>query len=160
MVGTVRNQIRWSNERKVKYSMLGQFEIEGGVTHSDTKIKRAASTPGFSSLSLQSYSRFPSTSFPLYRPELAHSIYDLPMFSPNVTPTSEDATYEEMSAQIASYSRTLFEFTLRLWSESRKRAEEIQKLEEAAAKLDLSRPPQVRTGSMRSAHRADANSQQ
>jgi hypothetical protein len=79
------------------------------------------------------------------------------MFSPHVTPTTEEAAYEETSAQLASYSRTLFEFTLRLWSESRRRAEEVQKLEEAAASLNLSRPPQVRTGSVRSVRKVDAN---
>ena len=82
------------------------------------------------------------------------------MFSPRMTPTSEDPAYEEMSAQLATYSRGLFEFTLRLWSESRKRAEEVQKLEGSAYGLSLSPPPQVRTRSVRSVREVDANSQQ
>lgn len=68
--------------------------------------------------------------------------------------------YDETSMQLATYSRTLFEFTLRLWSESRKRAEELQRLEESAAILNLSRPPQVRTGSVKSTREVDADNQQ
>ena len=81
------------------------------------------------------------------------------MFSPPVTPPG-NAACEEMSTQLATYSRTLFEFTLRLWSESRKRAEDLQKLEDSAAIFNFSRPPQVRIGSVRSIHEADTNSQQ
>lgn len=69
------------------------------------------------------------------------------MLSSHVTPVTRDAAYEEMSAQLATYSRTVFEFTLRLWSESRRRAEEIQKLEESTANFKLSLAPQVRIGS-------------
>lgn len=75
------------------------------------------------------------------------------MFTSQVAPASGDAAYEKVSAQLAIYSQTLFQFTLRLWSESRKRAEELQKMEEA-----LYRPPQVRTGSVRSTLEVDANS--
>lgn len=64
------------------------------------------------------------------------------MFSSHLTPAPEDVAYEEITAQLATYSRDLFEFTLRLWSESRKRAEEVRRLEESAASLNLSRPPQ------------------
>ena len=83
-----------------------------------------------------------------------------PMFASHAAPSSGEATCEEMSSQLAIYSRTVFEFTLRLWSESRKRAEDLQKLEESAAVLNLSRPSQVRTGSVRSVHEVDTNSQQ
>jgi hypothetical protein len=94
-------------------------------------------------------------------PELVRSTaYPFPMFSSLATPASGEAAYEEMSTQLAIYSQTLFEFTLRLWSESRKRAEELQRLEESAAVLNLYRPPQVRTGSVRSARKVDPNSQQ
>jgi hypothetical protein len=120
------------------------------VSHSDTKIKRPGFVLFLSLLSLP-LCHFPP---PLNRSKLAHSIhYSPPMSSPQVSPGTEDAAYEETSAQLASYSRTLFKFTLQLWSESRRRAEELQKLEEAAASLKLSRPPQVRTRSVRSAHR-------
>ena len=78
------------------------------------------------------------------------------MFTSQVTPASGGVAYEEMSAQLAIYSRTLFQFTLRLWSESRKRAEELEKSEISA----FYRPPQVRTGSMRSTVEVDANSPQ
>lgn len=93
-------------------------------------------------------------------PDLAHATFYPTMYPPHVTPAPEDAAYEETTAQLATYSRGLFEFTLRLWSESRKRAEEIQRLKDSAASLNLSPLPQVRTGSMRSVHEADANSQQ
>ena len=82
------------------------------------------------------------------------------MLASHLTPQAGETVYRETSAQLAVYSRTLFEFTLRLWSESRKRAEELQRSEESAAIFNLSRPPQVRTGSMRSTHEVDANSQQ
>jgi hypothetical protein len=82
------------------------------------------------------------------------------MFSSHVAAASGDVGYEETSAQLAMYSRTLFEFTLRQWSESRKRAEELRRLEESAMFLNLSRPPQVRTGSVRSAREVDANNPQ
>lgn len=83
------------------------------------------------------------------------------MLSSQLAPVSGDAaSYTETSAQLAIYSRTLFEFTLRLWSESRKRAEEIRKSEESAAIFNFPRAPQVRTGSMRSVHEAHTNSQQ
>jgi len=107
--------------------------------------------PPFSSASLPA--RAWSTP-PLYHTTL--------MLSHHLTPEPGQAAYRETSAQLAVYSRTLFEFTLRLWSESRRRAEELRKLEESAAilNLTLSRPSQVRTGSMRSTHNVDANSQQ
>ena len=83
---------------------------------------------------------------PLYlsRPK-AGTLYHLPMLSSPITPKSRDAAACEEtseSARRATYSRTLFEFTLRLWSESRRRAEELRKLEESAVVLNLSRPPQ------------------
>lgn len=139
-------EIRFGGAAAAGCGRLSEFEI-GVESHSDTKIKRTAFVSFFPHL-------------PLYCLELARSIYCFQMFSPHLTPTSEDAAYEETSAQLATYSRTLFAFTLRLWSESRRRAEEIQKLQEAAANLSLSRPPQVRTGSVRSVLKVDVNRQQ
>ena len=129
-----------------------------GFAYAATKIKRI----GFDSplpFSLQIPLSLLLRPFALYCPELAHTTFYPAMFSSHLTPAPEDVAYEEITAQLATYSRGLFEFTLRLWSESRKRAEEVQRLEESAASLDLSRPPQARTGSVRSAHEVDANSQ-
>jgi len=96
----------------------------------------------------------------LSRPEVSVHHTTTSMLSSHLTPEPGAAAYRETSAQLAIYSRAVFEFTLRLWSESRKRAEELRRLEESAAILNLSLPPQVRTGSMRSAHKVDTNSQQ
>lgn len=134
---------------------VSQFEIKVGPSHKRTPDKtrlHSLSLPCPPSLS-RSYIR-PSLSV---HPALAHSLSPtITMFTSHFAQPSSDVAIEEMSAQLAVYSRTLFQFTLRLWSESRKRAEELQKMEESAS----SRPSQVRTGSVRSIPEVDANTPQ
>lgn len=126
---------------------LTQFEIGWSVASVPIPNKMTESTP-FSSLSLQIPPSHPPPPLSFFIcPELARLTNYRPMLSSHVTPVTRDAAYEEMSAQLATYSRTVFEFTLRLWSESRRRAEEIQKLEESTANFKLSLAPQVRIGS-------------
>lgn len=135
---------------------VSQFEIRVEPSHKRIPNKtRLHSLSPFSFLS-RSHVR-PSLPRLLCHLELAHSLpSSTTMFTSHVVQPSRDAAYEETSTQLAIYSRTLFQFTLRLWSESRKRAEELQKIEEAA----FSRPSQVRTGSVRSIREVDANSPQ